>query len=132
MSTINWRLASVASCWPRSIYKAANPCSSKKPAAPRPGSKRSRCPRSPSAGCPDAASALACNTTWTALGTVGHWGHVHTRKNLYQAMLTVEPVDGAWKITALELLEEKRLDPTSQSAASKTNKRPTAGSNQKR
>ena len=80
---------------------------------------------------PERPLALVCNTTWTSLGTVGHWGHVHTRKNLYQAMLTVEPVDGAWKITALELLEEKRLDPTAQPATSKTNNRPTAGRKQK-
>jgi hypothetical protein len=61
---------------------------------------------------PERPLGLMCNTTWTALGTVGHWGHVHTRKNQYQALVTVEPVHGAWKITALELLEEKRLDPT--------------------
>jgi hypothetical protein len=65
--------------------------------------------------------AFACNTTWTALGSVGHWGHVHTRKNLYNAIVTIEPVDGAWKITALELLEEKRLDPTVQPAMAKPN-----------
>jgi hypothetical protein len=80
---------------------------------------------------PERPLALACNTTWTALGTVGHWGHVHTRKNLYQAMLTVEPVDGAWKITALELLEERRLDPTAQPAVPGTKNRPTTGRKQK-
>ena len=32
-------------------------------------------------------------------------------KNQYDANITVEPVDGAWKITDLELLEEKRIDP---------------------
>jgi hypothetical protein len=44
------------------------------------------------------------------MGTVGHWGHIHMRKNQYEANITVEPVDGAWKITDLELLEEKRVD----------------------
>ena len=48
---------------------------------------------------------------WTATGTVGHWGHIHMRKNQYEANITVEPMDGAWKITDLELLEEKRIDP---------------------
>jgi len=48
---------------------------------------------------------------WTATGTVGHWGHIHIRKNQYEANISVEPVDGAWKITDLELLEEKRIDP---------------------
>jgi hypothetical protein len=47
---------------------------------------------------------------WTATGTVGHWGHIHTRKNQYEANIAVVPVDGAWKITDLELLEEKRID----------------------
>jgi hypothetical protein len=48
---------------------------------------------------------------WTAMGSVGHWGHVHTRKNLYDAIITVRAVDGNWKITGLELLEEQRIDP---------------------
>ena len=45
---------------------------------------------------------------WTAMGTVGHWGHIHMRKNQYEANISVEPVDGAWKITGLELLPEDR------------------------
>lgn len=55
--------------------------------------------------------ALLFHSKWTAMGTVGHWGHIHTRKNQYEANITVEPVEGAWKVTALELLEEKRIDP---------------------
>ena len=51
---------------------------------------------------------------WTATGTVGHWGHIHTRQNLYDAIVTVEAVDGAWKITEMELLEEKRVEPGQQ------------------
>ena len=54
------------------------------------------------------------HATWTATGTVGHWGHIHMRKNQYEANIAVEPVDGAWKITDLELLEEKRIDPYAQ------------------
>ena len=53
---------------------------------------------------------LSFHARWTAMGTVGHWGHIHMRKNQYDANITVEPVDGAWKITGLELLEEKRID----------------------
>ena len=55
--------------------------------------------------------ALSFHSKWTAMGTVGHWGHIHTRKNQYEANITVEPVGGAWKISNLELLEEKRIDP---------------------
>jgi hypothetical protein len=50
------------------------------------------------------------HATWTATGTVGHWGHIHMRKNQYEANISVKPVEGAWKITDLELLEEKRID----------------------
>jgi len=53
---------------------------------------------------------LLFRATWTAMGSVGHWGHIHIRKNQYEANITVEPVDGAWKISGLELLEEKRID----------------------
>jgi hypothetical protein len=53
---------------------------------------------------------LLFRTKWTAMGSVGHWGHIHIRKNQYEANIAVEPVDGAWKITSLELLEEKRID----------------------
>jgi len=48
---------------------------------------------------------------WTAMGTVGHWGHVHTRINQYDAIVKVKAIDNNWKIVGLELLEEKRLDP---------------------
>ena len=44
------------------------------------------------------------------MGSVGHRGHIHIRKNQYEADIAVEPVDGAWKITGLELPEEKRID----------------------
>jgi hypothetical protein len=49
--------------------------------------------------------------TWTARGTVGHWGHTHIRENLYHANLTIETDDGMWKITGMEVLEETRIDP---------------------
>ena len=54
---------------------------------------------------------LMFQAKWTAMGTVGHWGHIHNRKNQYEANIGVEPFAGAWKITNLELLEEKRVDP---------------------
>jgi len=57
------------------------------------------------------AGALDVRTKWTAIGSVGHWGHIHTRQNVYDAIMTIAAVDGAWKITGLEVLEEKRVDP---------------------
>ncbi|MGH8614106.1 MAG: hypothetical protein ACREYF_19275 [Gammaproteobacteria bacterium] len=58
----------------------------------------------------NALPAFTLRSRWTALGTVGHWGHVHPRENLYEALVTIEPVTGAWKITGLEVLNEQRLD----------------------
>ena len=58
----------------------------------------------------DRSLGLLFHARWTAMGTVGHWGHIHIRKNQYEANIRVEPLDGAWKITDLELLEERRID----------------------
>lgn len=57
--------------------------------------------------------AYAIKAHWTALGTVGHWGHLHQRKNQYEAIINIEESDGVWKITGMELLEEQRVDPAS-------------------
>jgi len=48
-------------------------------------------------------------STWNVAASVGHWGHIHQRRNQYIAEILVEPVGGVWKITSLELIEEKRL-----------------------
>jgi hypothetical protein len=47
--------------------------------------------------------------TWNVAGSVGHWGHIHRRTNQYEAEFTVRPVDGRWKITDMEVLQEERL-----------------------
>jgi len=47
---------------------------------------------------------------WNVSGSVGHWGHVHRRANQYDATLEIMPVNGAWKITKIDLRDEKRLD----------------------
>ncbi|MGB5398640.1 MAG: hypothetical protein WBO71_00355 [Thermoanaerobaculia bacterium] len=52
---------------------------------------------------------FGARTRWNVAGSVGHWGHVHTRTNQYEADLTIEPVDGAWKLTNLTILQEERL-----------------------
>jgi len=62
----------------------------------------------------------AIDGKWTATGSVGHWGHVHTRQNRYHAIVTVQAVDGSWKITGLELLEEERIDPNAPPDAGKS------------
>ena len=37
---------------------------------------------------------LSYNCKWQVEGTVGHWGHIHSRTNQYQAIINVRPVDG--------------------------------------
>ena len=56
-----------------------------------------------------------------ALGTVGHWGHVHVRQNLYDALVTIEGIDGHWKITQLDVLEERRIEPGAELPSTNTN-----------
>jgi hypothetical protein len=52
---------------------------------------------------------LKVTSAWNVAGSVGHWGHVHQRTNGYRAELEISEIDGAWKLTGLEILEEKRL-----------------------
>ena len=54
-------------------------------------------------------AAFRADATWNVGGSVGHWGHVHQRRNRVRAELLVAPVDGDWKLIDLELIEEERL-----------------------
>jgi len=49
------------------------------------------------------------DTLWTVGGSVNHFGHIHFRQNEYDAIITIVPVDGAWKIGGLVLMGEERL-----------------------
>jgi len=53
-------------------------------------------------------STVRMDTTWQVIGTVGHSEHVHVRGNTYSAILTVEPVEGAWRITGFDLTDVDR------------------------
>jgi len=57
----------------------------------------------------DGATGFAAQGTWNVAGSVGHWGHIHQRRNQYEARFTVEAIDGVWKFTGLEILQEERL-----------------------
>lgn len=46
---------------------------------------------------------------WRITGTVNHWGHSHQRRNQYEALIAIRPVEETWKITALDVTEEQRL-----------------------
>jgi len=52
---------------------------------------------------------LAYNCQWTVTGTVGHWGHIHSRVNQYNAILNIKPVDGVWKVFKIDMIEESRV-----------------------
>jgi len=52
---------------------------------------------------------LLVEARWNVAGSVGHWGHIHQRTNAYHARLTLQDIDGAWKLTSLDILEEERL-----------------------
>ena len=53
--------------------------------------------------------AFLASATWNVGGSVGHWGHVHQRRNQYRAELRVAPVAGTWKLADMKILEEERL-----------------------
>jgi len=54
-------------------------------------------------------NALKIEARWNVAGSVGHWGHIHQRINAYHANVTVENINGQWKLSGLEILEEERL-----------------------
>jgi hypothetical protein len=58
---------------------------------------------------PGANGGFVASVTWNVAGSVGHWGHVHSRTNQYRANLDIEPVAGVWKLVNLDLIEESRL-----------------------
>jgi hypothetical protein len=57
----------------------------------------------------DKPGAFRARATWNVNGSVGHWGHVHTRKNQYQADLLIQAIDSRWKLVDMNVLQEQRL-----------------------
>ena len=46
---------------------------------------------------------------WIVKGVVGHWGHKHRRENQYEAIISIKPVEGVWKMHNIDFIEEVRL-----------------------
>ncbi|MFO0975339.1 MAG: hypothetical protein U0996_03025 [Planctomycetaceae bacterium] len=46
--------------------------------------------------------------TWTVAGTVEHWGHIHERQNQFEATFTIEPKNGEWKFTRMDIAGQKQ------------------------
>ena len=57
----------------------------------------------------DDPDSFRAQSTWNVNGSVGHWGHVHTRSNQYQADLVIQVIDNRWKLVAMNVLQEQRL-----------------------
>ena len=60
-------------------------------------------------GPPGKRQRLTFQCAWRITGTVNHWGHTHQRRNRYDAMITIQPIEQNWKIVALDVVEERRL-----------------------
>ena len=58
---------------------------------------------------PAAGRAFTAVVGWNVAGSVGHWGHIHERRNRYRAELDVAPVEGVWKLVRVTILEEERI-----------------------
>jgi hypothetical protein len=54
---------------------------------------------------------LTAHCRWTVRAAVTHWGHTHERTQLYEGDLTIQWRDDTWKITALNLLDQKDVEP---------------------
>lgn len=48
---------------------------------------------------------------WEVVGKVSHWGHSHERLNKMMAQFQLEPRGGQWRITEMDVKEQKRINP---------------------
>ena len=46
---------------------------------------------------------------WRVHGFIRHWGHTHARTNEYEAVYTIAPREGTWKIIATEVMNQERV-----------------------
>ncbi len=52
---------------------------------------------------------FSAEAVWVVGGTVTHFGHRHYRRNRYDAEVRLVPVEGMWKIDAVEIYGEERI-----------------------
>ena len=57
---------------------------------------------------PAGGAASVFDVTWRVIGTVEHWGHIHTRVNEYRARLTLSAGASGWRLTN-HAIEDERL-----------------------
>lgn len=58
---------------------------------------------------PTADAEFTFRCRWRVAGWIGHWGHIHRRVNEHLALVTISPLDGKWKITAIEMLDKQPI-----------------------
>ena len=55
------------------------------------------------------ADGISFRCKWIVKGDVGHWGHIHSRTNQYEAILHIKPENNVWKLNDIHIIEEVRL-----------------------
>ena len=55
------------------------------------------------------ADGVSFRCKWIVKGDVGHWGHIHSRTNQYDAILQIKPENDVWKLNKIDIIEEVRL-----------------------
>lgn len=60
---------------------------------------------------------FASKAEWVTIGQITHWGHTHERTNRYEALITASLAGQEWKISALDLLNEERVQKVSRQSA---------------
>lgn len=54
-------------------------------------------------------AAFGMRSRWQVYGVVSHWGHFHARTNEYEALYTIAQLGQEWKITGVEVLQQRRI-----------------------
>jgi hypothetical protein len=47
-------------------------------------------------------------TEWRADASAGHWGHLHQRRMRFSALMEMQPVESAWKLTGLTVVDVRQ------------------------
>lgn len=58
----------------------------------------------------DEPGAYRVRASWTVDGLVQHFGHTHRRTNAFEAIYTVAPRAGSWRIVDAQILDQRRTD----------------------
>jgi hypothetical protein len=51
---------------------------------------------------------VTVNLTWEVVGSVEHWGHLHTRTDQYQGTVVLVAEPDGWKLTQFEVIDQQQ------------------------